>query len=289
MAVNLATKYASDALDKFAIGSFTEGVFRAQYSWKGAKTVAVFSNATATMNDYVRTGSARYGTMEDLGNTVDSMEVDQERAFTGAIDGLDTDDTNGTLVAGAFLAQQIEQKIVPDVDSYRLDALFDACPTGQISSATAITSGNAYTEYLTGSEKLDELLVPQAGRVTFATPAYLNYLKLDDNFTKASDLAQDQILFKGQVGEIDGVPVVKVPSAILNGSAYNGADNHVDFMIVHRDAVAAPIKLADYYIHSAASGNKAPGIHGDLVEGLVVYDCFLLDALNTGIYVHKHA
>jgi hypothetical protein len=75
----------------------------------------------------------------------------------------------------------------------------------------------------------------------------------------------------------------------MNGSGYNGADNHVDFMIVHKDAVAAPIKLADYYVHSVAAGNKAPGIHGDLIEGLVVYDCFLLDALNTGIYVHVHA
>jgi N4-gp56 family major capsid protein len=280
MAVNYATQYASEALDAFRIASVTEDVFSAKYSWKGSKTVSVFSNATATMNDYTRTGSARYGTMENLGNTVDALEVDKERSFTGAIDGLDQDDTGGTLAAGAFLAQQINRVVGPDVDGYRFAALFDACPTGQISTGVATTSATAYTNFLTASAALDEALVPKSGRVVFMTPAYLNLLKLDANYTKASDLAQSQLMFGGQVGMIDGTPVVMAPDAIVNGTV----DHHIDFILVHKDAVAAPIKLADYKVTQ-----DPPGIHGTLIEGLVVHDCFLLDALNDGIYIRKHA
>jgi hypothetical protein len=286
MAVNYATKYADAALDQFKVGSYTAGVFGAKYDWTGAKTVAVFSNATASMNDYVRTGTARYGTMENLGNTVDTLEVDQERSFIGAIDGLDEMDTNGTLNAGSFLRQQINRVITPDIDSYAFDAIFDACPTAQISASAVMTSANAYTAFLTGNLALTNDLVPLSGRVAFVTGTFNNLLKLDSSYVKASDLAQRDIAYNGMVGMVDGVPIIMVPDGIMNGSGYNGGDNHVDFMIVHQDAIALPVKLADYTV--LPKGTVA-NVFGDVVQGLVVYDCFVLDALNDGIYIHKHA
>jgi N4-gp56 family major capsid protein len=277
MAINYAQKYASAALEAFALDSITTPNFSSKYDWTDVKTVNVFTNATVALSAYTRT--AGYGTPTTIDNTVQAMTVTGDVGFSANLDKLDMASTAGSLAAGEFLAMQMRQVVTPYVDKYNFLALTNACPTGQISASAAITSANAYTSFLTGNATLDESLVPKGGRIVFASPAYLNNLKVDSNYVKASDLAQGQIMFNGQVGAIDGVPVVAAPDALMNAT-----DKHTDFIIVHRDAVAAPVKLADFKVYS-----DVPGWSGSRVEGRIVFDLFLLTALNKGIYIHKHA
>lgn len=50
-------------------------------------------------------------------------------------------------------------------------------------------------------------------------------------------------------------------------------------MIAHPVATVAPTKLEDYRIHQ-----DPPGISGDLVEGRICYDAFVLDNKKAAIY-----
>lgn len=50
-------------------------------------------------------------------------------------------------------------------------------------------------------------------------------------------------------------------------------------MISHPVATVAPTKLEDYKIHQ-----DPPGISGELVEGRIVYDAFVLDNKKMAIY-----
>ena len=82
------------------------------------------------------------------------------------------------------------------------------------------------------------------------------------------------MLIKGQVGSIDGIPIVVVPSSYLPAG--------VNFIILNKSAITAPVKLAEYKIH-----DNPPGINGWLIEGRVYYDAFVLKSKKTAIYVHK--
>ena len=277
MAINYASRFESMALEAFSLNSVTEGVFSAKYSWDGVKTVNVFTNETVALGAYTRT--AGYGTPTFIGNTYDTLTVAQDIGFSAIIDKLDMESTEGTMRAAAWLGEQTRQRIVPTLDKYRFLALYTACPSGQISASAAITSANAYSTFLTAQGVLDEALIPEVGRVAFCTPAYLNSAKVDTNFVLASDLAQDQVKFRGQVGEIDGVPIIKVPTAIMNAT-----DHHMDFILVHKDAVAAPVKLTDTQVYETV-----PGYSGSEIDARIVHDLFLLDTLNNGIYIHVHA
>ena len=77
----------------------------------------------------------------------------------------------------------------------------------------------------------------------------------------------------GQVGEVDGVPLVVMPDDYFVKG--------VDFVITHPSVSVACDKLQDYKIHQ-----DPPGINGNLVEGRVIYDAFILDARKEGIYAH---
>ena len=68
---------------------------------------------------------------------------------------------------------------------------------------------------------------------------------------------------RGVVAMLDGLTVVRVPATRL--------PDDFGFMIAHRVATVAPVKLESYVIH-----DNPPGINGSLVEGRISYDAFVL-------------
>lgn len=70
---------------------------------------------------------------------------------------------------------------------------------------------------------------------------------------------------------VDGMDVIKMPSKRMPEKAR--------FMITHPVATVAPTKLEEYKIHQ-----DPPGISGELVEGRIVYDAFVLDNKKMAIY-----
>lgn len=279
MAVNLATKYASQVDERFTIGSLTTGLINNNFDWLGVKTVKVFSRDLAELSDYSQTGTSRYGTPEELGNAEQEMTISQDKSFTYTIDAANEQDTNGTMQAAATLAENIDNVVIPALDTYRLSKIVAGAPTsGTITKKSHvlqanITKDNAYEEFLKAQEILNDDKAPLGGRVVVVGSAFYNAIKLDQNFTKLGDMATN-IALNGQVGSIDGVPTILVPSSYL--------PKDVDFVITNPVACPSPIKLQEFKIHY-----DAPGISGALVEARVRYDCFVLNKKADAILVHK--
>jgi hypothetical protein len=279
--VNYASKYAGVVDERFTLGSLTQSLVNNNFDWLGVKTVKVFSRNLATLNDYKLTGSNRYGDPGELGNAEQEMSVTQDKAFTYTIDAASEQDTNGTMEAAATLAENIDNLVIPAMDAYRIAAIVAGAPTeGTISKVShiitkVVTSSNAYEEFLALQEILDDDKAPQGGRIAVVTPAYLNKIKLDDHFTKWGDMATT-IAINGIVGDIDGVPAIKVPTSYMPAN--------VDFFITNPIATPSPVKLQEFKINY-----DAPGISGALVEARVRYDAFVLDKKADAIAVHKSA
>ena len=281
MAVNYAAKYANVVDERFRLGSLTTALVNNNFDWLGVKTVKVFSRNLATLNDYQTSGSSRYGTPDELGNNEQEMTITQDKSFTYTIDAASEQDTNGTMEAAATLAENIDNLVIPAMDTYRLAAICAAAPTSGTHTkkshviTKAVDTTNAYEEFLACQEVLDDDKAPQGGRIAVVSPAYLNKIKLDEHFTKRGDMAT-QIAINGIVGDIDGVPTVKVPTSYLPAD--------VDFLIENPIAVPSPVKLQEFKINY-----NAPGISGALVEARVRYDAFVLDKKADAIAVHKSA
>lgn len=263
MAVNYALKYSQIVDERFNIGPITSGLTNNEYEWVGVETVKIFSVPTAAMNNYSLTGSNRYGSPAELENAVQEMKVEQDRSFTFTIDRKSQDDTMFTMEAGRALARQINEVILPELDTYRIAALVAGCKAAHVHNSADVSASNAYSLFLACQEDLDNAKVPQGGRFALVSPAFLNYIKLSDNFVKESDMSQ-RLAITGIVGEIDGVYIIKAPSS------YFPANIHC--IVTNRMVMPSPIKLQDYKIHE-----NPPGINGWLVEGRVRYDAFILD------------
>lgn len=271
MAINYASKYAKAIDERFSKESMSNAVVNQNFDFVGVKTVNVYSVPTAAMNDYTKEGSNRYGTPKELENTVQELTMNQDRSFTFTIDKGNYNDTQMINSAGSALQRQIREVIVPEIDTYRFAKI---CASAGQTATGAITKENAYSAFLDGTSFLIEKNVPE-GKVAIVSTEFFKLIKQDDSFIKQGDIAQN-IAIKGQVGMVDGIPIVVAPSTRL--------PEGVLFFITHKIATTSPVKLSEYKIH-----DNPPGINGWLVEGRVYYDAFVLDNKKNAIYVHKKA
>ena len=109
MAINYASKYAQKIDEKFARESMTSAAVNNDYDFVGVKTVNVYSVPTAEMNDYSVSGTSRYGTPQEIENTVQEMTMTRDRSFTFTIDRGTYNDTQMSNAAGGHFKDKSEK------------------------------------------------------------------------------------------------------------------------------------------------------------------------------------
>jgi len=269
MAINLTTKYSDKVAERFSKQSVTASAASSDYTFEGIKTLKVYSVDTVPLANYNRSGGmTRFGNVSDLGDTVQEMSMTQDKAFTFSIDKGNAKEQMNIKAATKSLKRELDEIVIPTLDKYRLDKWAHLAGSQEV--PTAAPNKNTITGYVMNcTETLDNALVPDAGRTMFITTAMYKELKQNPDFLGVDALAKETLV-KGQVGEIDGMKVVKVPSTYLPTGVY--------WLITYKSACLAPAKLQDYKIHK-----DPPGINGDLVEGRIMHDAFVLGAKAAGV------
>ena len=272
MAINLVTQFLPHVDEMFYTESKKSLLTNQDFSWTGAHTVKVHKVNTVSMNDYDRAGSgsndSRYGALGSVGNTLEEFTLKKDRSFTFVVDKMDRDETGGVLTGASALARQQREVIIPEVDKYVYGVM--TAGAGTKPTAITLTKDNIYDEILKGNNALDNAEVPETGRVLLITPDVYLLMKKSPDIMMVTDISEEMRL-RGVIAMIDGITVIKVPS--------NRVDANFGFMIAHPVATVALTKLEDYKVHS-----DPPGISGELVEGRIVYDAFVLDNKKEAIY-----
>ena len=265
--INYADKYSNILDEKFKVESKSDIAVNQDYDFVGAKTVKIQSVNTVELSNYTRSGSNRYGTPNELDNAIQEMTMSQDKSFTFTIDKMNEDETNGALNAGKALNRQIRERVIPAVDAYRFGVM--ANNAGHKETLT-LSASNVYGAIVDATSYLDDREVPMDGRILVVTSATYGLMKKSKDIVMETEVGMDMKV-KGVIGSLDGMTIVKVPS--------NRLPEGFQFLITHKIATTAPVKLAEYKIHT-----DAPGISGSLVEGRVYYDAFVLDNKKDAIY-----
>lgn len=274
MAIELVTKFLPYVDEQMKAESKKSLLTNQDFSWTGAHTVKVYKISTGNMYDYGRSGPAegnwsRYGKVESLAATTEEFTLKNDRSFTFAIDEMDKDETGQTLAAASALARQLREVVIPEIDAYVYGRMCEAAGTKE---TAALTAENIYTEILKAGKALDNAEVPEIGRQLLVTPDTLLLMKQCRDVIMETDIGAD-LRMRGVVSNLDGANVVKVPASRV--------PEGFGFLLCHPLATVAPVKLESYNTHK-----NPPGISGQLVEGRVIYDAFILDNKAKAIYYH---
>ena len=279
--VNLAEKFDPKVQERFKLASRTEASVGNEYSFVGVKTVQVPIIDVAEMNDYVRYGSNRYGTPKELGDALQELTISKDRSFTYTIDKGNAVQQYNIKNANRSLRRQIDEVVIPEIDTYRLGSWaagkgLSAGNSIQSSYDGTLTKSNILEKIFTAGAKMNDEKVPAVGRTLYIPEMTFVKFRLADVVMGVDAIAKENIQ-NGYRGMIDGMRVVTVPSSIWpkvdNADVYN-------FIIHTKGATVDPMQLREYKIH-----DNPPGINGNLVEGRVIYDSFVLDTKAKAIFV----
>lgn len=272
MAINLVTKFTDHVDELFTAESKKSLLTNNDYDWTGAHTIKVHKVNTVSMNDYDRAGTgkntSRFGVLGKVENELEEFTLRKDRSFTFVIDKMDKDETGGVLSGASALARQQREIIIPEVDTYTYGVM--AANAGTKVVDVTLTESNIYDEIIKGTELLDDEDVPDTGRVLTVVPEVYRMMKKCPDLSLDCDVTEKQRL-NGVIAMVDGMDVVKISKKRMPANA--------GFMICHPVATVAPTKLEDYRVHQ-----DPPGISGELVEGRIVYDAFVLDNKKKAIY-----
>lgn len=281
MAVNLITKFIPYVDEMFATESKKSLLTNNDFDWTGAHTVKVHKVNTVAMTDYDRSGTvvdvsegiwSRYGVLGTVENTMEEFTLRKDRSFTFVIDKMDKEETDEVLSGASALARQQREVIIPEIDTYVYGEMTAGAGT-KVSDVT-LTEENIYDEIIKGNNVLDDAEVTDTGRVLVVTPDTHLLMKKCKDIIMETDISAEMRL-QGVIANLDGLTVIKVPKKRL--------PENFGFMIAHPVATVAPTKLEEYKIHQ-----DPPGISGELVEGRIVYDAFVLDNKKMAIYYEEN-
>jgi hypothetical protein len=277
--INVASLYSKKLEERFSIGSKTNAFAGKKYDFVGTKSVEIITADRMEMVDYTRTGTSRYGTIYELGDTKQTLTMTKDRAFTFSIDAANASDQFNIKQANARLKDHWDGVVTPEVDKYRLNAwatghglstgksiLYNATPA-------ALSEDNIIGSIFNAAAAMSDELVPATNRVLFI--GELDYVKLQlaDVVIGGSQLNANAVA-QGYKGMLDGIKIVTVPSSYM--------PQKTGFILKWKGATVDPIKLKTLRVQ------KTPlGIDGDVVEGHIYYDSFVLDAKCKGVYAWK--
>lgn len=268
MAVNLALKYASQLDQIWTHASYTDNWINKKYDFDGVDTVKVYTVTSVAPGDYNRTSTGdRFGGNTELQDTIATYQLTNDKSFKIAIDRGNYEQGMRAKKAGEVMRIQMNEQIIPMIDKDRLATV--AAGATAVSQAVTATS-NAYQDTLKLNEFLDEDKAPLEGRVLWVTPAEYNLIKSAITTNILASGYNDKLVGKGFVGELDGVPVVKVPTSYFPAG--------VKALMCHRDALLGVRQVTETRIIT-----DSELVSGSVLVGRFIFGSFILNAKKKGV------
>ncbi|MBR3254219.1 hypothetical protein IKF88_00595 [Candidatus Saccharibacteria bacterium] len=268
MTVNLALKY-SDQLDQiWTHASYTDNWINKKYNFDGVDTVKAYTVTTVAPNDYNRASTGdRFGGNAELQDTIATYQLTKDKSFKIAIDRGNYEQGMRAKKAGEVMRYEMNEQIIPMIDA---DRLATAAAGATAVSQTVTVTTDAYQDTLKLNEYLDECKAPLEGRVLWVTPAEYNLIKTAITTNILASGYNDKLVGKGFVGELDGVPVVKVPTSYF--------PTGVKAILCHRDSLLGVRQVTETRIIT-----DSEFVSGSILLGRFIFGAFILKGKEKGV------
>ena len=260
-----------------------------------AQTIKIPKITVSGYKDHSRTSMGfNAGTIT---NDWEPKKLAHDRDVEFAIDPMDIDETNLTLeVANIQNVFETEQAI-PEKDSYRFSKLYAEAKTyasdGAVVDTTALTAANILDWFDEQMSKMDDLSVPQEGRIFYVTSAINKLLKSADGITRTMSVGAAGVIDR-RVHGLDDVQIKTVPSArfktkyeFTNGCTPAAAAKQENAMLLHPSCVISRDKYA--YMKLFTPGTDSRTADKYVYQNRYYTDTFLIQNKACGIAINAEA
>lgn len=279
----MAQNYATDVLGKIDERFYTEAKTNAiinngiemEFS-NGNNAVTIYMVDVVAENDYVRSGTMRYGQLVELGTDTQTFVLSQDKSFAISVDRGNRDDSKMVTEINKAVKRQVREVSIPTTDIYRLSVLASYAVANSQTATAALTASDTFAAILTQRAALIEAEVELDDLVVFINPTVETHLWRDAEFRGACDTTvRDNKT--GVLGKVMGMTIVVCPSDYFIAN--------LNFMIVSKKVLVAPTKFNKI----KTMDGDAFGIDGMVAFGRRYYDAFIPQNKGVAVRVHMAA
>lgn len=280
---NLNERYEKKLDERFKFKSYTDTAANLNnFSWANANAIVIETEGDGQINayDFGAALGSRMGAIHEISDQRNVYQLQQAYAIREGYEKLYSDDKQNERKIQRILKNTNDNKLVPSIDKYRLQKWADGAGTTAVltstgpaisGTATALSSSNVVRALLTLSAMLDNMRVPEEGRIAFIGITDAVEMQL------ASELAYSPEYIKkgavnGEVRRLGKLTVVAIPDIYMPTGA--------KIMVKWKGASADPRKLSWSYVYPHVEGHSGP-----VINGIYRYDSFVLAQKANGILV----
>ena len=273
--IHFDEKYKAGLLEGFNNASETNDMFShdLDMEFSGVKTVHVTSLKTEPLQDYNRTvdvsTGSRYGNTKEVGNEVQTFTMTQDKSLSLSVDKGNNKETMDKAKVGKVMKAERDERIVPEMDTYRLNKWAKEAGIHEELAAEP-TKSTIVAQIIELHNKMLDAGVPDQLQLRVRRN-FLPTLKLSTEWTSLDSLG-GKTLPKGSIGEFDNMALKAVSTSRMPAN--------VPFMITFKGALISTVKIQDFKGHV-----DPPGLSGDLLEFRMMYDAFVLGKKADGVAV----
>lgn len=203
------TELDKQLVEKSTTGWMEDNAKQVQYN--GGAEVKIPKMTMSGLGDYDRNSGFAQGA---VAVTYETRALTQDRGRTFQLDAMDVDETNFAATAGAVMREFQNTKVIPEIDAYRYSKIYElAEAAGKTSTYTPAVDSifetlmNDITAVRDAAGECTEIVIAMSAKVA----GMLDLAKGGTNVLQSGFFAQGKAEIK--VKEIDGCPIIRVPSA----------------------------------------------------------------------------
>ncbi len=243
--------------------------------FNGKNSVTIYNVDTVAENDYIRSGTNRFGALIELGTGTQTFVLSQDKSFTFTVDRGNLEDSMMAQEVAKAVKRQVREVSVPATDIYTLATASAYAVANSRGATAATTNSNAYQQVIAQkAAMIDDLIEPDNIHM-FVSQSKYNLLRRDPEFKVASDGAYKDVK-SGNVTEVDGMKIHVVPASYM--------PTNVNFLFIASDVLIRPMKF-----DMVRTLDNVQGIDGWVAEGRRYYDVFIPSNKGKAIRYHKEA
>jgi len=208
-----ASIFMSD-LDKQLVEGSTTGWMEdnaMQVQYNGGAEVKIPKMQMSGLGDYDRDGGFAKGAVTV---TYETKQLTQDRGRTFQLDAMDVDETNFAATAGAVMGEFQRSRVIPEIDAYRYSKIAELAEKAGKTKEYKADKDTIFEELMNDMTSIRDI-VGDGCEMVIAMNAkaagLLDLAKGGTNVLESGIFQQGSAELK--VKEIDGCPIIRVPSA----------------------------------------------------------------------------
>jgi hypothetical protein len=291
MPYNYVDSFLTVLQQKYTKELTSSGLTTQNAQFIGTKTIKIPRLDVGGYKDHSRSGGWN---RQAISNDFETKVLAFDRDVEFFVDAMDVDETNQILSAANTTNVFETEQAIPELDKYRYSKIHaDYVALGKTPDVTELTVANALQVFDKLMQNMDEAEVPEEGRILYVTPTVHTLLKQAEDMKRVINVQENNGAINRAVRSLDDVTLVKVPSSRMktafnftNGAVPGVGAKQINMILIHPQAVIAPIKHSAIYLWEPGSHT---GGDGYLYQNRRYTDLFLINRKVEGIQINAEA